>query len=453
MTFRQRTSVLAILVLLSACGSRTAPDRVALDPAAAPHDDPRSAPSAVADHGSGHHGEAAAAASVAPIEATDAAELRITLEQLLGQHATLAVRLMRARVDGDDALARVAVDALVTNTQQITDVVESVYGPEGATTFEELWSGHVTSMFDYAVGVAEEDAEAMRDAEAELDAYVGKFSAFLETATGGTLAAADLAPGLHVHVEHLLRQIDAYAAGDYARAFTLQSDVYAHMFPTGHALAGGIAAQHPGEFPLPVDDPPDQLRSALGRLLGEHVELAIDAMRFGVRGAPPFEHAAAALNANTEQLTEAMAALFGGEDAARFNTLWADHVDAFVAYTAGLAAGDDDAREAALDQLDGFHHELGRHLSDMTGGELPVDAAAEVLRVHDEQLIDQIEAYAAEDYETAYEISFDAYQHVFDTAAALAGAIEAHIGGQLPTGGAATGGGGTARHHADESIR
>lgn len=452
MTFQQRTAVLAILGLLTACGSGTAPDRVAPEPAAASGDDARSAPSAVEADGSGRHGESAAPA-VALIQATDAAELRITLEQLLGQHATLAVRLMRARVDGDDALARVAVDALVTNTEQIGDLVESVYGPEGAAAFEELWSGHVTSMFDYAVGVAEEDAEAMRDAEAELEDYVGEFSAFLETATGGTLAAADLAPGLDMHVEDLLRQIDAYAAGDYARAFALQRDVYAHMFPTGHALAGGIAAQHPGEFPIPVDDPPDQLRSALGLLLGEHVELAIDAMRFGVRGAPPFEHAAAALNANTEALTEAMAALFGSEAAARFNTLWADHVDAFVGYTAGLAAGDEDAQDAALDRLGGFHHELGQQLSDMTGGELPVADAAEVLRVHDEQLVDQIDAYAAEDYETAYGISFDAYQHVFDTAAALAGAIEAHLGGQLPAGGAATGGGGTARHHDGESIR
>jgi hypothetical protein len=342
------------------------------------------------------------------------------------------------------AFAGVGVDALVTNTEQLTVVVESVYGRDGGQAFQELWADHGTFLFNYTVGLAEDDAEAMRQAEDDLAGYVEDFAAFLEAATEGELAAADLAGGLQLHVDHLLEQISAYADGDYARAFTLQREAYEHMFPTGRGLAGGISAQHPGEFPVPVDDAEPQLRSTLGLLLGEHVELAIDALRAGVDGAPHFEAAAGALNANTEELTEAMEALFGADDAARFNTLWADHIDAFVQYTGGLAAGDEDAKEAALDQLEAFHHELGEHLSDMTGGELTVEAAAEVLRVHDEQLVDQIEAYAAEDYEAAYRLSFEAYQHIFDTAAALAGAIEAHVGPQLPVGGVATGGGGTA---------
>ena len=79
--------------------------------------------------------------------------------------------------------------------------------------------------------------------------------------------------------------------------------------------------------------------------------------------------------------------------------------------------------------------------------QLTVDAAAQALQVHDEQLVEQIEAYAAEDYEAAYQVAFESYQHIFDTAAALADAIEAHVGPQLPVGGVATGGGGTARDH------
>lgn len=439
-----------VFLLLTACGEAAAPDDVGFGYASQPAVEGGGAYAQAGpgdDIGTDGTRDEAAAVEVAVVDPTDAVELRITLEQLLGQHATLAVRFMRGRVDGAEEFTRVAVDALVTNTDQLTEVVESVYGPEGGAAFEQLWSDHVTFFFDYTVGLVEDDAEAMRAAEADLDRYIEEFAAFMESATEGELAAADVTEGLDMHVDHLLRQVDAYAAGDYATAFALQHEAYEHMFPTGRTLAGGIAAQHPGELPVPIDEASQQLRSALGLLLGEHVELAIDTMRAGVRGADQFEHAAAALNQNTEDLTEAMDALFGSDAAAPFNSMWADHVNAFVQYTAGLAEGDDEAKQAALGQLHEFHQELGQHLSDMTGGELSSDAAAEVLRVHDEQLVEQIESYAAEEYEAAYQISFDAYQHVFDAAAALSAAIEAHLGPQLPVGGAPTGGGGTGKHH------
>ena len=440
--------VFGIIVLaLTACGEVGATDR------------PGSSAEGQASSGAGHahdsagHGDVGTEVAVGEYsatqstgtETTDVPELRITLEQLLGQHATLAVRFMRGRVDGVEEFTRVAVDALVTNTEQLTEAVASVHGAEAGAAFEQLWSGHVTSFFDYAVGVAENDDEAMRAAEADLDTYAEEFASLVESATDQQLAAADVAEGLDLHVDHLLRQIDAYAAGDYATAFDLQHEAYAHMFPTGQLLAEGMSSQHPGELPLPVDQAPQQLRSALGMMLGEHVELAIEAMRAGVAGAPYFEQAAAALNRNTTDLTEAIDALFGSDAAARFNTMWANHVDAFVQYTAALADGDEDAKQAALHQLHEFHEALGQHLSDMTGGELSADAAAEVLRIHDEQLIEQVEAYAAEDYEAAYQVSFDAYQHVFGAAAALSGAIEAHLGPQLPVGGAQTGGGAMAK--------
>jgi hypothetical protein len=444
---RRLLAAVAGCLMLVACGPAAAPEQVVREPASASQAGDVHASASPDDHAPGPSGsrDVAFGGGLAAREITDAVELRITLERLLGQHATLATRLMRARVDGAEAFARVAVDALVTNTEELTDVVESVYGPDGATVFAELWADHGTALFNYTVGLVEDDQAAMEDAEAELERYIEDFSAFLEAATDGELAAADLAPGLRMHVDHLIGQIHAFADGDYARAFELQREAYEHMFPTGRGLAGGIAAQHPGELPLPVDEEAPQLRSTLGLLLGEHLELAIDAMRAGVHGAPQFEHAAAALNANTEELTEAMEALFAADDAARFNTLWADHIDAFVQYTAALAEDDEAGREAAIARLHDFHDALGRHLSDMTGGELDADVAAEVLRVHDEQIAAQIDAYAAEDYEEAYRISFEAYQHIFDAAAALATAIEAHVGPELPVGGAPTGGGGTSR--------
>ena len=445
------TALMVALLLVTACGETTPPGQVGVGRADASPVGGNRGDAHRGPDGKVHAGRVSDAAHAVKVVAqpADATELRIAFERLLGQHATLVVRMTRARIDGDEAFARVAFDAVVTNTEQLTDAVGSIYGPKGGNAFKQLWSDHVTFFFDYTVGRVEDDADAMRSARKKQEAYIKDFSTFVESATGGELAAKDVAEGLRQHVDHLLGQVDAYAAEDYARALKLQRRAYAHMFPTGQGLAGGIAAQHSREFPLPLDEAPQHLRSALGRLLGEHVELAIDAMRSGVNGAPAFEPTAAALNASTVELSEAMEALFGRRAAASFNRLWADHVDAFVQYTGALAEGDGAGKRAAVRQLKEFHHEAGRLLGKVTGGELPAKDAARALREHDAQLVDQIEAYAAEDYETAYQIAFDAYQHVFDTAAGLSGAIEAHLGGKLPVGGARTGGGGMAHRHGD----
>ncbi len=373
------------------------------------------------------------------------AALRGQLEQLLGDHVILALRFMRAKVNQSPAFVQAANAALVDNTAGLTEVVGSVYGPEGADEFQRLWVDHVQSMFLYTDAVVDGDQAARGDARARLDSYRRDFGAFVEGATQGQLPADAVAETLRVHIDQMLGHIDAYVAGDYAGAYRLQREAYAHMFPTGSTLAGAFAEHLPGEFPVPVDTAPDQLRSALGMLLGEHVALAVDAMRAGVDGRPDFTDTAGALNANTADLTAAIETLFGPEGAARFNSFWANHIDLFVDYTVALAGDDQVGRDAARAGLVGYQDGFGALLSELTGGRLPAEALSREMQQHDDQLLEQIDAYADEDYNRASELAFGAYQHMFSTAGNLAEAIEANLGGTLPTGGAQTGGGGTAR--------
>ncbi len=371
-------------------------------------------------------------------------ELRTTLEKLLGQHATLVVRFMRARLKADPDFVETAVAALDANTRELAEAVRSVYGLQAAEAFEQLWVDHTRSFFQYTVGLAEQDQAARDEAKAQLDRYREEFAVFIESATDGKLPAAAVADGLKTHIDLLLSQSDAYARADYAAAYESQREAYAHMFPTGRSLAGGFAAHRPGEFPVHFDEAPQQLRSSLGRLLGEHVELAVDAMRAGVTGAEDFEAATQALDANTREMTGAMDSLFGAEGARRFNTAWAEHIDSLIAYTAGLAGDDQRAMNRARARMDEFPPAFGAFLSEATGGKLPARAAAEALGLHDDQLVAQVEAYGKQDYQAAHALSYEAYQHMFATAAALASGIEGNVGSQLPVGGPQTGGGGTA---------
>jgi hypothetical protein len=64
--------------------------------------------------------------------------------------------------------------------------------------------------------------------------------------------------------------------------------------------------------------------------------------------------------------------------------------------------------------------------------------------MHEDLLLRQIKAYAERDYNTAHQLSFHAYQHMFALAAQAATAIGDTATAQSPTGGPQTGEGGMA---------
>ena len=64
--------------------------------------------------------------------------------------------------------------------------------------------------------------------------------------------------------------------------------------------------------------------------------------------------------------------------------------------------------------------------------------------MHEDMLLKQINAYAAADYTTAHQVSYEAYQHMFALADQAATAIGETVADGSPKGGADTGRGATA---------
>jgi len=377
-------------------------------------------------------------------EAPSAVELRAQLEQLLGQHAILTVRLTRARLRGDADLAQSADGALSKNTADIGALIEAAYGAQAAESFEQGWFNHVTSLFNYARGVADDDATVTSVARRQLNDYVNELSQYFDEATNQVASAAVVEDELRMHVDHLLEQVDAYAAKDYEGAFQLERETYAHMFPLGKALAAAIVTGEGADLPAEFESPAAELQSQLGMTLGEHAELAVDAMRSGITGLPDFPAAAGALDQNTTELTGMIESVFGAESAGSFQQLWSDHIDAFVAYTQALAGKDEGAQEAAEGRLTGFNSDFAQFLSTATQGRLETAALADAFVMHEQMLMQQITEYAAADYTTAHQVSYDAYQHMFALAEQAATAIGETVAAGSPKGGAQTGDGGMA---------
>jgi hypothetical protein len=401
----------------------------------------------VADSAADHHASSAAAVvrGATQISATD---LALQLQKLYGQHAVLTAELMRSRVRSDPDLAQAANAAVGKNTQDLAAVIGSLAGPEAAKGFSTGWSAHVTSLFNYSRALATKDRPAQRRLRASLIKMESAVGRDLEAATGGALKREEMSRALVEHVEQLMDQADAYAAGDYAKTYALQRQAHQHMFELGREVGAGYstAANRPTSG---LNSPRWQLESSLAQALSEHEVLATEAMRARVTDAPDFSAVAGALNQNTKDLAGTIGAIFGDRAGAGFQSLWADHLDAFLDYTDAVRAGDDARKERAMQTLDSFQNEFSRFLDDTTKGKLPADTLAAAFAEHDHMLLDQVEAYAGKQYPRAHDLAYDAYQQVFGMSGQFAGAIAEVAGSRLPRGGAQTGGGGTAMttHH------
>jgi len=394
------------------------------------------APTQTTAHPAEHEGATGAAAPGSPTE------LGAQFEQLLGQHALLAVRQMRGVVAGQRDFREAADAALQENTDALSRLVASAYGDANGDRFKQLWQRSITDLDAYADAVANNDAAAEQAARTALVADSDAYGSWLAEAADGRVEAGDAPNDLRVHVEHLMKQVEAYAASKYDQAYEIERQAYEQLFMVGAPLAKGSLTP---KLAARLDAPPEKLRSAFAMLLGEHMELIIDAQRATFGGSPEFKAAAAQVNANTTALTKAMGAIVGPQKASEFQSAWGNHVEGLLAYSTAAADKDEAAKAAAEQNLDGFAARLALYFSDIVRNVLPVEPLTKAISAHDTHLVGQVDAYAARDYGKAQEMERDGYQQMLGVAGTLVGAIQRTVKPGLPVGGSQTGGGGTAR--------
>ncbi|MEX1104182.1 MAG: hypothetical protein WED87_08020, partial [Dehalococcoidia bacterium] len=229
-------STLGTAILVAACtggGATTTPTTApSVEASMAPSTEPSMAPSMSPD-------------AMTPTTRSPSADLRYTLASGLGQHALLASLTTHRGLEGGKDF-EAAAEALEVNTVALGDAIGSVFGDEAKATFLELWRAHIGFFVDYTVGTATKDDAKKTKAGEDLAGYSRDFGAFLAGATD--LPADVLEAELNSHVTHLAGSVDAYAAGDYAKAYELTDIAYQHMVATGGTLADAITAKFPDKF-------------------------------------------------------------------------------------------------------------------------------------------------------------------------------------------------------------
>jgi hypothetical protein len=176
-----------------------------------------------------------------------AAGLRSTLTMAFQEHTYLAARATGAALGARDPEFKAAAAALDANGVDISKAIGSVYGQGAQDAFLPLWRRHIDFVVDYTVGVATKDQAKQQRAVADLVGYSQDFGAFLASANPNL--PKDVVAGLvKDHILTLKPVIDAQAAGDQVKVYTLLRSATGHMRMIADPLAEAIAKQFPQKF-------------------------------------------------------------------------------------------------------------------------------------------------------------------------------------------------------------
>lgn len=178
---------------------------------------------------------------------TSAADLRVALNLLLGEHAGLAAAATGAALGGRDREFEAAATTLDANSVALSKAIGSVYGSEAEGAFVVLWRQHIGMLVNYATGVARKDKAVQDRAVNDLLGYATTLAVFLNRANPA-LPVKVLEDLVKSHIVSLKAVVDAQGRGEYAAAYSGMREAIAHMQMIADPLAEAIAKQYPEKF-------------------------------------------------------------------------------------------------------------------------------------------------------------------------------------------------------------
>jgi hypothetical protein len=179
--------------------------------------------------------------------ASKAADLLTNLNVGLREHVFLASAATGAALGGradEFAGAKAALDA---NSATITSVVAGIYGDDAGKQFAPLWGKHIGFLVDYTSAVGAKDQAKADKAMDDLLGYTEDFGAFINAASP-KLTKDAVAGLIKTHVSTLKDEIDAQAAGNFAKAYTSERTAADHMGTIASELTATVFAQFPTKF-------------------------------------------------------------------------------------------------------------------------------------------------------------------------------------------------------------
>ena len=281
-----------------------------------------------------------------------AADLRIRLDLLLGEHVMLVAKQAVAAANHTDEYAGY-LTLLTANATAMVDVVRSAYGNTSATQFEQVWRIQNEYLITYTIGlVTHNDAKSNGAMSGLVNGFVPQFAQLI---TRLTQIPADQVTVLETqHLAEMQVMIDDEVPQSYAKFYPDLRRAYAKVTGLGERLATRMAEQFPDKFPGDPSASAIDARVSLNNHLQEHSYLATMATDAVVARRTAEQNAAAtSLGANAAELGKLFNDLLGSTAGRQVADLWAARRADLIAYA---TSADANAKKGLTDSfITGFH--------------------------------------------------------------------------------------------------
>jgi hypothetical protein len=188
-------------------------------------------------------GTALAKAGLEPKEAAaldaPAGQLRAAFAMLLGEHMQLIIDTQRATFDGAPQF-KAAAAQVNANTEALTEGMGAIVGPKKAEEFQSAWAEHVEGLLEYSTAVAGNDQGEKTAAREEMRGYGARLALYLSDVVRNELPLEPITAALGEHDQHLVDQIDAYAAKRYDQAQEMELEGYEQMLGVADTILGAL---------------------------------------------------------------------------------------------------------------------------------------------------------------------------------------------------------------------
>ena len=192
-------------------------------------------------------------ASLAPKAAatldTPVEKLRAAFAMLLGEHMQLIIDTQRATFDGAPQF-KAAAAQVNANSAALTKGMGAIVGPRKAEEFQEVWAAHVEGLLEYSTALASNDQAEKTAAREEMRGYGSRLALYLSDIVRNELPLKPLTEAWGAHDQHLVDQINAYAAKRYDVAQEMELDGYGQMLGLAGTILGAIQRTLQPQLPV-----------------------------------------------------------------------------------------------------------------------------------------------------------------------------------------------------------
>lgn len=183
--------------------------------------------------------------ALTPNAHTKAADLRVKLHSLLKEHAVLTATGLKQIYDGKNNEFEITKNAQAQNSQDLSNVIQSVYGAQVKSEFDGLWNDHINQYEAYARALRANNAKGMSDAKQTLDEHSQMLDSLLKA---GSNINTDIKGLLDEHVKITLTIVDAYAKRNYADVEKYQKDAYEQAGKIADTLTNVFIKIRPADY-------------------------------------------------------------------------------------------------------------------------------------------------------------------------------------------------------------